>query len=52
MKMQYIYSSTEDSEAVLIFEHNNAGLKKGQGQTRKNSTKTYTPEVNNIRKKH
>jgi hypothetical protein len=25
---QYIYSSIEDSEVVLVFERNNAGLKK------------------------
>jgi hypothetical protein len=28
IKGQYIYSLTEDSEVVLVFEHNNAGLKK------------------------
>jgi hypothetical protein len=28
IKRQYIYSSIEDSEVVLVFEHNNAGLKK------------------------
>jgi hypothetical protein len=28
IKRQYIYSSIEDSEVVLIFERNNAGLKK------------------------
>jgi hypothetical protein len=28
IKRQYIYSSTENSEAVLVFECNNAGLKK------------------------
>jgi hypothetical protein len=28
IKRQYIYSSTEDSEVVLAFEPNNAGLKK------------------------
>jgi hypothetical protein len=27
-KKQYIYSSIEDSEAVLVFERNNAGFKK------------------------
>jgi hypothetical protein len=27
-KRQHIYSSIEDSEVVLVFEHNNAGLKK------------------------
>jgi hypothetical protein len=26
--MHYIHSWTEDSDAVLIFEHDNAGLKK------------------------
>jgi hypothetical protein len=28
IKGQYIYSSIEDSEVVLVFERNNAGLKK------------------------
>jgi hypothetical protein len=28
MKRQYIYSSIEDSEVVLAFERNKAGLKK------------------------
>jgi hypothetical protein len=28
IKRQCIYSSTEDSEVVLVFERNNAGLKK------------------------
>jgi hypothetical protein len=28
IKRQYIYSMIEDSEVVLVFEHNNAGLKK------------------------
>jgi hypothetical protein len=28
MKIKYIYSSIEDSESVLDFERNNAGLKK------------------------
>jgi hypothetical protein len=28
IKRQYVYSSIEDSEAVLVFEGNNAGLKK------------------------
>jgi hypothetical protein len=28
IKRQYIYSSIEDSEVVLVFERNNAGLKK------------------------
>jgi hypothetical protein len=28
VKRQYIYSSTEDSEVVLVSERNNAGLKK------------------------
>jgi hypothetical protein len=28
LKRQYIYSSIEDSEVVLVFERNNAGLKK------------------------
>jgi hypothetical protein len=28
MKGQYIYSSIEDSEVVLVFENNNAGFKK------------------------
>jgi hypothetical protein len=28
MKRQYIYSSVEDSEVVLVFERNNVGLKK------------------------
>jgi hypothetical protein len=28
IKRRYIYSSTEDSEVVLVFERNNAGLKK------------------------
>jgi hypothetical protein len=28
IKRQYIYASTEDSEVVLVSEHNNAGLKK------------------------
>jgi hypothetical protein len=28
IKRQYIYSSIEDSEVVLVFESNNAGLKK------------------------
>jgi hypothetical protein len=27
-KRQHIYSSTEDSEVLLAFEHNNAGLRK------------------------
>jgi hypothetical protein len=27
-KRQYIYSSIEDSEVVLVFERNNTGLKK------------------------
>jgi hypothetical protein len=27
-KRQYIYSSIEDSEVVLVYERNNAGLKK------------------------
>jgi hypothetical protein len=26
IKRQYIYSLTEDSEVVFVFEHNNAGL--------------------------
>jgi hypothetical protein len=28
VKRQYIYSSIEDSEVILVAEHNNAGLKK------------------------
>jgi hypothetical protein len=28
IKRQYIYSSIDDSEVVLVFERNNAGLKK------------------------
>jgi hypothetical protein len=28
IKRQYIYTSTEDSEAVLVFERNSAGLQK------------------------
>jgi hypothetical protein len=28
IKRQHIYSSIDDSEAVLVFERNNAGLKK------------------------
>jgi hypothetical protein len=28
IKRQYNYSSIEDSEVVLVFEHNTAGLKK------------------------
>jgi hypothetical protein len=28
IKRQYIYSSIEDSETVLVFERNNAGLNK------------------------
>jgi hypothetical protein len=28
IKRQHIYSSIEDSEVVLVFERNNAGLKK------------------------
>jgi hypothetical protein len=28
IKRQYSYSSIDDSEVVLVFEHNNAGLKK------------------------
>jgi hypothetical protein len=28
IKKQYIYSSIEDSEIVVVFEQNNAGLKK------------------------
>jgi hypothetical protein len=28
LKRQHIYSSIEDSEAVRVFERNNAGLKK------------------------
>jgi hypothetical protein len=31
IKRQYIYSSTEDSEVVLVFERNNTGLKKLSG---------------------
>jgi hypothetical protein len=27
IERQYMYSSTEDSEVVLVFERNNAGLK-------------------------
>jgi cobalamin-dependent methionine synthase I len=28
IKIQYIYSTTEDSEVVLVFERTNAGSKK------------------------
>jgi hypothetical protein len=28
IKRQYIYSLTEDAEVVLVFERNNAGVKK------------------------
>jgi hypothetical protein len=28
IKRPFFYSSIEDSEVVLVFEHNNAGLKK------------------------
>jgi hypothetical protein len=28
IERQYIYSSIEDSEVILVFERNNAGLKK------------------------
>jgi hypothetical protein len=37
IKRQYIYSPTEDSEAVLVFERNNVGFKRCQVMSQQTS---------------
>jgi hypothetical protein len=43
IRRQYIYSSIEDSEVVLVFESNNAGLKKLSSKFCLNRQVTHLP---------